>query len=974
MGGAAVRHEPGSVSLLQLFPEVYQIFQQAGWTVYFERLGEFDQGQVLEFAQNLQDDFSMVQGARISVTEEDIVQVSGLPATGTRWFSRKKVIMNAQQEFLRPEEQVERRGRGVSLHSLPQPWPSVAEFIKHYLTCEGRYQVVYNHDFVLMNHLRNAQLVNIPYYLLGCIKNMSYYCKRSKFPLLSLTHHRLCQLLIQRGLAQQNPPLHAPLPDPQPSQTPHLSETPQQSQTPLQPESSHHTSETPHEGQQDNTPYPPVDPTAESPRLAESAGPTISVPSDDPLTPPSPPIRKRKRTLTGSVSRPHTRARSQALTRPESPSPRKKPGPSKKRRNRDFTAFLPKRKKRTTVETESTPVSPDPATILLKPLPPSQIPQPVSPGGTTTQELVPRDNMTSFMAEKVTVPQEPVTSPVAETQEPATEVQNYTKHDDRGKSVVVETQEPTTPVHQQTTPAESAGVQGIQTMTSLLEENEFLKSELEAYKKELTMAREAFERELNLYTLAHAASMQNKEPCKEYMCQECGNIYQGAGYKVIEVQLSEVSKSVEIKEECPTAPQEPVGPSIKQEKHTESQIVYPSQADPATQTESPPQSVSVAIQTETPPQSVDKASQTMPQPITVDAKTQTMPWNQLEQMNKWKRQYAEEQDKVLGQHKLQWQNHAYANWDRWEQMRQQLRNYKKEARESKEKITLMFSLAQKLMATRKPSVNYSLFLAERFIYFQLKAIKNGRPYELMTAGNFVETFNEAPESDQHLLCELYLHNEAMPENREVNIIPITGDIQIRAFVSFLSNQLTWQSAFTASSHNEDNKLLWIRPEPLKPTLFIAQYYEFLQKPGMHRYMQQLQASILSKCQQHIRVKGNAAMNANVMFWQQSCKERQDYHPFNPHNLQAALSRVSNYIRCIQHCGVNWIGYRFHFPSLWLPSEQYQCNFQLTNRDETLAWQHLQNNKGFRAPTDDTFSSYCLSNLHAQSQYSDSDSD
>ena len=84
MGGSAVRHEPGSISLLQLFPEVYQIFQQEGWTVYFERLGEFNQEQVLEFAQNLEDNFSVVQGVRISVTEDDIVQVSGLPAEGIR--------------------------------------------------------------------------------------------------------------------------------------------------------------------------------------------------------------------------------------------------------------------------------------------------------------------------------------------------------------------------------------------------------------------------------------------------------------------------------------------------------------------------------------------------------------------------------------------------------------------------------------------------------------------------------------------------------------------------------------------------------------------------------------------------------------------------------------------------------------------------------------------------------------------------
>jgi hypothetical protein len=162
----------------------------------------------------------VVRGVRISVTEDDIVQVSGLPAEGIRWFSRKQVVLNAQQEFLRPDEQVEPRGRGVSLHSLPQPWPSVAEFIKHYLTCEGRYQVVYNHDFVLLNHLRNGRLINIPYYLLGCIKNMSYYCKRAKSPMSSLTHHRLCQLLIQRGFAQQNPPLQAP-PEIPPSR-PHL--------------------------------------------------------------------------------------------------------------------------------------------------------------------------------------------------------------------------------------------------------------------------------------------------------------------------------------------------------------------------------------------------------------------------------------------------------------------------------------------------------------------------------------------------------------------------------------------------------------------------------------------------------------------------------------------------------------------------------------------------------------------------------
>jgi hypothetical protein len=107
------------------------------------------------------------------------------------------------------------KARGIRLSSLPPPWPEVAKFIKHYLTCEGRYQVVYQHDFVLLSHLRHNRRVNIPYYLLGCLKNMAHYYRKAKDPTLSLTHHRLVQLLIQRGFSQQNLPLNNPPINPQ---------------------------------------------------------------------------------------------------------------------------------------------------------------------------------------------------------------------------------------------------------------------------------------------------------------------------------------------------------------------------------------------------------------------------------------------------------------------------------------------------------------------------------------------------------------------------------------------------------------------------------------------------------------------------------------------------------------------------------------------------------------------------------------
>jgi hypothetical protein len=134
----------------------------------------------LQFARNLQDNHSIVAGVRISVIEQDISAVSGLPMDGTRQFSRKHIIGDVQQSFFLAGERRVPKGRGVQLSSLPPPWPEVARFIKHYLTCEGRYQVVYQHDFLLLSHLRHNKQVNIPYFLLGCLKNMAHYCRRAK--------------------------------------------------------------------------------------------------------------------------------------------------------------------------------------------------------------------------------------------------------------------------------------------------------------------------------------------------------------------------------------------------------------------------------------------------------------------------------------------------------------------------------------------------------------------------------------------------------------------------------------------------------------------------------------------------------------------------------------------------------------------------------------------------------------------------
>jgi len=230
-------------------------------------------------------------------------------------------------------------------------------------------------------------------------------------------------------------------------------------------------------------------------------------------------------------------------------------------------------------------------------------------------------------------------------------------------------------------------------------------------------------------------------------------------------------------------------------------------------------------------------------------------------------------------------------------------------------------------------------LRERLAFLQIKVIRDRRPHQVSTPEQFIETFTGAPNNDQNLLSELYLHNEAMLEDRKMNILPLAGDIQIRAFISFLANQLTWQNAFMSTTHNEQNCLLWIRAEPQNAATFIAQHQQNLSKPGMVDHIRKLQAVVLQDCQHYVKTKGALAIKANNLFWEHCPKKIQEYHPYNPLNLQVAISCIPYYVKCMGQCAERWIGYRFHFPLLWLPGQQYKTHFKLTKR---RSWQHGSN--------------------------------
>jgi hypothetical protein len=465
---------------------------------------------------------------------------------------------------------------------------------------------------------------------------------------------------------------------------------------------------------------------------------------------------------------------------------------------------------------------------------------------------------TDFVMQGVDTPDAVKQHPVAETQEPATNIDiEIQKSEVEGAetllslhqeaetqaSVSIPVAAPQEPAKETMTATQEPVISKSKpTMADVLEENEFLKSQLEAYQQELARAKEAYEKELTSYTASRIATLTEQTTesvCKEYMCYQCGDIYYQARYKIIQVPLPGTvppPSPFEAKTE-PAATQEPAGstklktkPAVTQEPAGPSKI----RNEPAA-TQEPagssrikkkvPTVVNKVVQTvpmeeATPPSqgnlstSREQSTQTLPNPTTSHAETQTFQlWDEHAEIQKWKKEYAETQAHHLQVYRQTWRNHTFSNWEALDLTRQEVREVKKKNKELKGRMVKIFDLMHTLIATRKPSCNYSLFLLERLTWFQIKAIIEGKSHEVIQPTDFFKTFLAASIWDQHLLCEAYFHNEAIPENKLLNINPLVGDVQLRAFTSFLYNQILWQSDLLAAKHNEDNKLLWIRPEP-----------------------------------------------------------------------------------------------------------------------------------------------------------------
>ena len=92
---------------------------------------------------------------------------------------------------------------GVARSWIKSPWDELAYLIQKYVTCEGRFSLVFLYHIRILQHLNHEKNIDMPYYLLHSLQKMSMKVKKNKIKERSMYHHGLIKMLVEHELHQR---------------------------------------------------------------------------------------------------------------------------------------------------------------------------------------------------------------------------------------------------------------------------------------------------------------------------------------------------------------------------------------------------------------------------------------------------------------------------------------------------------------------------------------------------------------------------------------------------------------------------------------------------------------------------------------------------------------------------------------------------------------------------------------------------
>jgi hypothetical protein len=206
-GGTVVIIEPSYMHLFDAEPMVREVFQRVGCLSFFQNMQRGHPEVARQFALHFDGLKTKVGDLDFEVYEASIVAATRIPNTGERWFKSMNLNAAFSNDFLKPYYQTDNLSKGVPRIHLVEYFDKMLNIIQRYITCDGRFNMLYQYHIRILIHLTGKYEMNIPFYLLRSMEKMSDRVQsNSKAVDTSVFHSRLIRMLVMEELKKRNNP------------------------------------------------------------------------------------------------------------------------------------------------------------------------------------------------------------------------------------------------------------------------------------------------------------------------------------------------------------------------------------------------------------------------------------------------------------------------------------------------------------------------------------------------------------------------------------------------------------------------------------------------------------------------------------------------------------------------------------------------------------------------------------------------
>lgn len=150
-----MRFKPSWVAALVGVHEKYgETMREAGWLKFFDKFDGHHVKISRAFSLTFDGECEKIGNLIIHILENSLLEVICLLRIGEKWFKTTRMQGKVWTPYMKRKMHELNWTTGVPRNCLNDPWKDLAYLIQKFISCEGRYNVVFLYYIKLLMHLK----------------------------------------------------------------------------------------------------------------------------------------------------------------------------------------------------------------------------------------------------------------------------------------------------------------------------------------------------------------------------------------------------------------------------------------------------------------------------------------------------------------------------------------------------------------------------------------------------------------------------------------------------------------------------------------------------------------------------------------------------------------------------------------------------------------------------------------------------